>query len=84
MLHHVNDAQAAIAYMVASRRRASFDRTGFLPVSVAEPSELRAFWDGWLAWSRERGIDYQIERSLAARLAPRCLTNIRGTAETAV
>jgi hypothetical protein len=21
----------------------------FLPVSVAEPQEVRAFWDGWLA-----------------------------------
>jgi hypothetical protein len=29
----------------------------FLPVSVAEPPEIRAFWDGWLAWSRQQGID---------------------------
>jgi hypothetical protein len=32
---------------------------------------MRAFWDGWLAWSRQRRIDYHIERSLAARLASR-------------
>jgi len=25
----------------------------FLPVSVAESPEIRAFWDGWLAWSRQ-------------------------------
>jgi hypothetical protein len=25
----------------------------FLPVSVAEPAGIRAFWDGWLSWSRE-------------------------------
>jgi hypothetical protein len=35
-----------------------------LPLSVAEPS-ARALWDGWLAWSRERGIDYHIGRSIA-------------------
>ena len=87
VLHHVKDAQTVIANMVASLKAGGvlfLIEPDFLPVRVAEPSETRAFWDGWLAWSRERGIDYQIERSLAARLAPRCLTNIRGTAETAV
>jgi hypothetical protein len=42
------------------------------------------FWDGWLTWSRERGIDYHIGRTLAPRLASLGLTNISGTAETAV
>jgi hypothetical protein len=56
----------------------------FLPVSVAEPPEVRSFWNGWLAWSRERGINYQIGRTLAPRLAALGLTNISGTAETAV
>jgi hypothetical protein len=56
----------------------------FLPVSVAEPPEVRAFLDGWLMWSRERGIDYHIGRTLAPRLASLGLTNISGTAETAV
>jgi len=56
----------------------------FLPVSVAEPQEVRAFWDGWLAWAHERGIDYQIGRTLAPRLASLGLTNISGTAETAI
>ncbi|HMF46398.1 MAG TPA: hypothetical protein VKE29_06965 [Candidatus Udaeobacter sp.] len=45
---------------------------------------MRAFWDGWLAWSRERGINYFIGRTLAPRLAPLGLTNVSGTAETAV
>ena len=87
VLHHVTDAQAAIANMLASLKAGGallLIEPDFLPISVAEPPEVRAFWDGSLVWSRERGIDYQIERSLAARLAPRCLTNIRGTAETAV
>jgi len=87
VLHHVADARAAIANMVASLKIGGallLIEPDFLPVSVAEPQEVRAFWDGWLAWSRERGIDYQIGRTLAPRLASLGLTNISGTAETAI
>jgi len=45
---------------------------------------VRAFWSGWLAWSREQGIDYQIGRTLASRLADLELERIDGTAETAI
>ena len=64
-LHHVNDVDAAIMNLAASLRSGGallFIEPDFLPVSVAEPPEVRAFWDGWLAWSRERGIDYYIGR----------------------
>ena len=56
----------------------------FLPVAVAEPQEVRAFWDGWLAWSRDEGIDYTIGRSMASRLAALGLEDVSGTAETAI
>jgi SAM-dependent methyltransferase len=87
VLHHVADAQAAIANMVAGLKADGallLIEPDFLPVSVAEPPEVRAFWDGWLAWSRKRGIDYHIGRTLAPRLASLGLTNISGTAETAI
>jgi SAM-dependent methyltransferase len=87
VLHHVADARVAIANMVASLKVGGallLIEPDFLPVSVAEPQEVRAFWDGWLAWSRERGIDYQIGRTLAPRLPSLGLTNISGTAETAI
>jgi SAM-dependent methyltransferase len=87
VLHHVTDAQAAIANMLASLKAGGallLIEPDFLPISVAEPPEVRAFWDGSLVWSRERGIDYHIVRSLAPRLGSLCLTNISGTAETAV
>ena len=45
---------------------------------------MRTFWSGWLAWSRERGIDYCIGRTLAPRLAAYGLKEIEGTAETAI
>ena len=60
VLHHVADAEAAIANLVASLRPRGallLIEPDFLPVSIAEPPEVRAFWDGWLEWSRERGID---------------------------
>ena len=87
VLHHVADPETAMANMTASLRAGGallLVEPDFLPVSVAEPPEVRAFWDGWLAWSRERGIDYQIGRTLAPRLASLGLTNISGTAETAI
>ena len=87
VLHHVADPETAMANMIASLREGGallLIEPDFLPVSVAEPQEVRAFWDGWLAWARERGIDYHIGRTLAPRLASLGLTNISGTAETAI
>jgi SAM-dependent methyltransferase len=87
VLHHVADAQAAIGNLIASLKPGGvilLIEPDFLPVSVAEPIEVRAFWNGWLTWSRERGIDYHIGRSLAPRLAAHGLKEIGGAAETAV
>ncbi len=87
VLHHVADAEVAITNLVASLRTARvllLIEPDFLPVSIAEPPEVPAFWEGWLAWSRERGIDYHIGRILAPRLAALGLTQISGTAETAI
>jgi hypothetical protein len=52
LLHQLRDAQAAIANLVASVRRGGsilLIEPDFLPVSIAEPSEIRAFWTGWLS-----------------------------------
>jgi SAM-dependent methyltransferase len=87
VLHHVADANAATANLVASLRPGGailLIEPDFLPVGVAEPIEVRTFWSGWLAWSRERGIDYHIGRTLAPRLAAHGLKEIEGTAETAI
>lgn len=87
VLHHVADAAVAVANLVASARAGGailLIEPDFLPVSVAEPAEIRAFWQGWLAWSREQGIDYFIGRRLPAMLARLGLQEIRATAETAL
>ena len=87
VLHHVADPRSAIANLIASVRPGGailLIEPDFLPVSVAEPAEVRAFWDGWLAWSREEGIDYTIGRQLPATLAAHGLEGIAATAETAL
>ncbi len=87
VLHHVGDADAAVANLVASARQGGailLIEPDFLPVTIAEPPEIRAFWIGWLAWSREQGIDYFLGRRLPAMLAQAGLTDVRGTAETAL
>jgi ubiquinone/menaquinone biosynthesis C-methylase UbiE len=49
VLHHVANPEAAMANMIASLRAGGallLIEPDFLPVSVAEPPEVRAFWDG--------------------------------------
>ena len=87
VLHHVADPKTAIANMVASLKTGGailLIEPDLLPVSIAEPPEVRAFWEGWLEWSRERGIDYYIGRKLAPQLASLDLENVTGTAETTI
>ena len=87
VLHHVGDAKAATRNLIKSLTSGGailLIEPDFLPVSVAEPANIRDFWSGWLVWSRERGIDYHIGRVLAPQLAAYGLKAIGGTAETAV
>src|SRR4051794_20447295 len=87
VLHHVGDVDAALRNLVAGLAPGGsilLIEPDFLPVAVAEPAEVRAFWDGWLAWSRDEGIDYHLGRTLAPRLAALGLERIAGTAEAAV
>ncbi|HWG63725.1 MAG TPA: hypothetical protein VG253_18700 [Streptosporangiaceae bacterium] len=87
VLHHVADVESAVANLVASARpggRLLLIEPDFLPVSVAEPAEIRDFWHGWLAWSRESSIDYFVGRRLPAMLSGLGLEDVRATAETAL
>ena len=87
VLHHVARKEAAVANLVASVQPGGailLIEPDFLPVTITEPSDVRAFWEGWLAWSRREGIDYFIGRRLPATLATLGMENIEATAETAL
>jgi SAM-dependent methyltransferase len=87
VLHHVTDVDAAMRNLVASLAPGGailLIEPDFLPVSIAEPVEVHRFWEGWLRWSREQGIDYFLGRTLAGRLAALGIDDIDGAAETAV
>ena len=84
VLHHVADPKrrSRISSQACDLRRHLLIE----PVSGHDrrAAGVRTFWSGWLAWSREQGIDYQIGRTLAPRLAALGLERIGGTAETAI
>lgn len=87
VLHHVGNAEAAAENIVASARPGGtilLIEPDFLPVSIAEPDEIRLFWQGWLAWSRAQGIDYFLGRQLPAMLSRLGLRGVAATAETAL
>ncbi len=85
VLHHIADPESAVANLVASVRPGGLVlliEPDFLPVLVAEPPEIRDFWQGWLAWSAVEGIDYFIGRRLPAMLTRLGVIDISATAET--
>ncbi len=87
VLHHLADPAVAAANLVASARPGGalvLIEPDFLPVTVAEPDEVRQFWAGWLAWSRAEGIDYFIGRRLPQMLCRLGVTGIEAVAETAL
>ncbi len=87
VLHHVADARAAIENLAASTAPGGailLIEPDFLPVTIAEPPEIRTFWSAWLEWSRAQGIDYMIGRRLPSLLASLGLEQIGATAETAL
>jgi SAM-dependent methyltransferase len=87
VLHHVGDVRTAVTNMVASARPGAglvVIEPDFLPASVAEPAEIRQFWQGWLAWSRDQGIDYFVGRRLPRLLTDAGLIDVEAAAETAV
>ena len=87
VLHHVGDAEAAVTNLLASVRPGGavlLIEPDFLPVSAAEPAEVRTFWAGWLAWAQEQEIDYFIGRRLPAMVSRLGLEHVGATAETAL
>ena len=71
LLHHLPERKAALRRMVdALKPGGAFlsIEPDMLPCTVAAPESMRLFWQGWLKWSVESGIDYFVGRKIPAWL----------------
>jgi SAM-dependent methyltransferase len=86
LLHHLASAPKALERMVTALKPGGAllsIEPDMLPCTVAEPHSMRTFWEGWLQWSMEAGIDYFIGRKIAAELDSLGLQNVAGEGHTA-
>jgi SAM-dependent methyltransferase len=69
LLHHLKSARAAVERMVAALKPGGVllsIEPDMLPCTVVEPSAMHAFWQAWLKWSADAGIDFFIGRKISA------------------
>lgn len=86
LLHHLADPRRALERMVAALKPGGMllsIEPDMLPCTVTEPESLHTFWQGWLKWSVEEGIDYYIGRRIPAWLDSLGLAEVAGEGYTA-
>ena len=86
LLHHLTLARKALERMVTALKPGGVllsIEPDMLPCTVAEPAGMRAFWQGWLTWSVDAGIDYFIGRKIPAWLDSLGLEEVAGEGHTA-
>ena len=60
LLHHLTPAQKALERMVSALKPGGVllsVELDMVPYTVAEPDSMHRFWEGWLRWRVEAGID---------------------------
>jgi SAM-dependent methyltransferase len=86
LLHHLTQARTALDRMVKALKPGGVllsIEPDMLPCTVAEPDSMRIFWQQWLAWSVQSGIDYFIGRKVPAWLDSLGLTDLTSEGHTA-
>jgi SAM-dependent methyltransferase len=86
LLHHLVPARYALERMVAALKPGGVllsIEPDMLPCTVTEPDSMHTFWQGWLKWSVEAGIDYFIGRKIPAWLDSLGLKDVAGEGYTA-
>jgi len=86
LLHHLTAARKALERMVNALKPGSVllsVEPDMLPCTVAEPDSMHRFWEGWLKWSVEAGIDYFVGRKIPAWLDLLGLEDVAGEGHTA-
>jgi SAM-dependent methyltransferase len=87
LLHHVPSARNSLQRMFAALKPGGallLIEPDMLPCTVAEPASMRTFWQGWLNWSVEAGIDYFIGRKIPAWLDSLGVEQIASEGHTAI
>lgn len=86
LLHHVTPARTALERMVKALKPGGVllsIEPDMLPCTVTSPDSMQAFWQGWLKWSVEAGIDYFVGRKIPAWLDTIGLESVAGEGYTA-
>ena len=84
-LHHIPERIDVVTRLAAAVRPGGailIEEPDFHPVLATDNATLRDFWEGFLAWSASRGIDYFIGRRLGALLQRLGFTGIEVHGET--
>ncbi len=86
LLHHLPGRKTALERMInAVKPGGAFlsIEPDMLPATVVEPDSMRLFWQAWLGWSAESGIDYTIGRRVPAWLDSLGLRGVGGEGHSA-
>jgi SAM-dependent methyltransferase len=86
LLHHLTPARKAMERMITALKPGGVllsIEPDMLPCTVTDPAAMRAFWQGWLKWSVEAGIDYSIGRKIPPWLDSLGLEDVAGEGHTA-
>ncbi len=85
LLHHVPQRIDVLGRLAGAVRPGGFlaiEEPDFHPVLASDSPLMRAFWQGFLAWSADQGIDYFVGRRVAPILAGLGLTGLAVHGET--
>jgi len=86
LLHHLTPARTALEQMAKALKPGGVllsVEPDMLPCTVSAPDSMRTFWQEWLQWSSESGIDYFIGRKIPAWLDSLGLIDVKGEGHTA-
>lgn len=84
-LHHIPERVEALGRLAAAVRPGGWllvEEPDFHPVLASDSPLMRAFWQGFLAWAADRGIDYFVGRRIAPLLASLGFGEIAAHGET--
>jgi SAM-dependent methyltransferase len=87
LLHHLPTPRQALQRMISALKPGGVllsIEPDMLPATVAEPDTIRAFWQHWLQWSVDEGIDYSIGPEIAPELDSLGLEGVAAEGHTAV